>query len=51
MLDIGVKSMTFVVFGALLILNVTRSLGSTSLLRSAAMPLVGKLPILKLLFR
>ena len=51
MLDIGVKSMTFVVFGGLLILNVTRSLGSTSLLRSAAMPLVGKLPILKLLFR
>jgi O-antigen/teichoic acid export membrane protein len=51
MADIGVKCATFLVFSALLIANVTRSLGSTSLLRNAAMPLIGKLPILKLLFR
>jgi hypothetical protein len=51
MFDIGVKSATYLVFSGLLIVNVTRSLGSTSLLRNAALPLVGKLPILKLLFR
>lgn len=49
--DVGVKSAVYVLFSALLLAYVVRGLGSTSLLRSAAAPLLGKFPVLRLLLR
>jgi peptidoglycan/LPS O-acetylase OafA/YrhL len=49
--DVGVKSAVYVLFAALLLAYVVRGLGSTSLLRSAAAPLLGKFPVLRLLLR
>jgi O-antigen/teichoic acid export membrane protein len=49
--DVGVRSMVYVIFAALLLAYVLRSLGSTSLLRSAAEPLLGRFPVLRLLLR
>jgi hypothetical protein len=49
--DVGVKSVVYVLFSALLLAYVVRNLGSTSLLRSAAAPLLGRFPVLRLLLR
>jgi len=49
--DIGVKSLTYVVFAALVMAYVLRDLGSSPLLRSVVEPLLGKLPLLRSLLR
>jgi hypothetical protein len=49
--DIGVKAVTFAVFAGLLTVYVIRDLGSTSLLRAAAEPVLGRFPVLRLLVR
>jgi O-antigen/teichoic acid export membrane protein len=51
LIDIGVKAATYVVFAGLLLAYVIRDLGSTSVLRAAAAPLVGRFPVLRLLLR
>jgi O-antigen/teichoic acid export membrane protein len=50
-MDVGVKAVTYVVFAGLLAVYVIRDLGSTSLLRAAAAPVLGRVPVLRLLVR
>jgi O-antigen/teichoic acid export membrane protein len=50
-IDIGVKAAAYAVFSALLVAYVVRDLGSTSVLRTAAEPVLGRFPVLRFLLR